>query len=742
MPDLLLFASALNDLWWWIVIIVKVSIALGAVIFVHELGHFLMAKACGVKVEKFMIGFDIGGYKISRRRDETEYGIGILPLGGYVKMFGQDDDPAHIAEQMQKSQVDAASGNAKQVTGPNGEKYYVDRRSYLAKSVPQRMAIISAGVIMNVIFAFIFAVVAYGMGVPYQPCIVSETVPGSPAWRAGIEPGDEIVRLGDRENPTFMQLMGGVTLGDQEHGIPCVVRRAEDDSVVPLTLKPEQEPGKLAMIGVRGPQSLTMSRYIGELEGSAAASARLISPSAEDVQLSERRFQAGDRVVRVGDVPIASYREFVAELARQADEPLQVTVSRPLKERGAGSGEQRAGGGEQGAAQLVRGSPDPAPSDGMSQELTFEVPAQQLRDFGLSMRMGPIEAIQEDSPAEAAGFAVGDVIQMVDGQPIGTDEQGTVTWTPDRLPGLLRTAAVDGREVEITVSRPLESGDENETVTLRVTPRVPQMFYSTIPPGAPQGSEALGIAYRIENEIQAVLPNGPAVDANLAAGDKIAAAKLIYPKDKDGKSIDSETIELGPKNLSWPFLASAVQLAPPQTIVEFTVTRSDAPDGTQALVKPASVEDQFVAVRGFSFEPIEETRTASTFAEQVRYGAEETVDALTMVFRFLQKLGTQVPITMLGGPGTIAVAAGGAASQGLSTLLIFLTMLSANLAVINFLPIPLLDGGHMMFLAYEGVRGRPANEKVVVALHMAGFAFIITLMLFVIGLDIQRWLLT
>ena len=50
-------------------------------IFVHELGHFLVAKACGVKVEKFMIGFDIGGYKLAWRRGETVYGIGILPLG-------------------------------------------------------------------------------------------------------------------------------------------------------------------------------------------------------------------------------------------------------------------------------------------------------------------------------------------------------------------------------------------------------------------------------------------------------------------------------------------------------------------------------------------------------------------------------------------------------------------------------------------------------------------------------------
>src|SRR5215510_13897022 len=114
-----------------IAIILKVAIGLDAVIFVHELGHFLVAKACGVKCEKFMIGFDIGGYKLAWRHGETVYGIGILPLGGYVKMLGQDDDPAHIAEQMQKSQIDANSANAVPITGPDGETYYVDRRSYL-----------------------------------------------------------------------------------------------------------------------------------------------------------------------------------------------------------------------------------------------------------------------------------------------------------------------------------------------------------------------------------------------------------------------------------------------------------------------------------------------------------------------------------------------------------------------------------------------------------------------------------
>src|SRR5688572_13620876 len=132
------------DLAAWgnlLLVIAMVAIGLGFVIFVHELGHFLVAKACGVKCEKFFLGFDVGGYKISHKWGETEYGIGILPLGGYVKMLGQDDNPANIAEQVRESQVAGSTIDAKEITGPDGTKYLVDKRSYLAKSVPQRMAI-------------------------------------------------------------------------------------------------------------------------------------------------------------------------------------------------------------------------------------------------------------------------------------------------------------------------------------------------------------------------------------------------------------------------------------------------------------------------------------------------------------------------------------------------------------------------------------------------------------------------
>ena len=88
----------------------------------------------------------------------------------------------------------------------------------------------------------------------------------------------------------------------------------------------------------------------------------------------------------------------------------------------------------------------------------------------------------------------------------------------------------------------------------------------------------------------------------------------------------------------------------------------------------------------------------------------ETVDAVLQVYSFLRRLGTQISPFALGGPKTIAEAAGGAAYEGVSQLLIFLTLLSANLAVVNFLPIPLLDGGHMVFLILEGLMRRPVSE--------------------------------
>ena len=111
-----------------------------------------------------------------------------------------------------------------------------------------------------------------------------------------------------------------------------------------------------------------------------------------------------------------------------------------------------------------------------------------------------------------------------------------------------------------------------------------------------------------------------------------------------------------------------------------------------------------------------------------------------LVFRILGKLGTQVPLDNLTGPIGIFAMATEAAHEGFWHLLLLLATISANLAVLNFLPIPVLDGGHMVFLAYEGLRGKPASERVQLVLTYAGLIFVLSLFVYTFGLDIRRLL--
>src|SRR4029079_12343648 len=138
--------------------ILKVAFGLGFVIFLHELGHFLLAKWNGVKVEKFSIGF--GPTLLGVRRGETEYVLAAVPLGGFVKMLGESPE-------------DEANKSS-------------DPRAYPNKSVGARMAIISAGVIMNLILGRGCFAYSYGVGMIEVPTRIGSVVPGSPAYEAGV----------------------------------------------------------------------------------------------------------------------------------------------------------------------------------------------------------------------------------------------------------------------------------------------------------------------------------------------------------------------------------------------------------------------------------------------------------------------------------------------------------------------------------------------------------------------------
>lgn len=716
-----------------LVVILEVAIALGMVIFVHELGHFLVAKACGVKCEKFYLGFDIWGWKLGKFRwGETEYGIGILPLGGYVKMLGQEDNPARLREEIQRAKQQALGGTGilpapgealadRQCHPPvdvaAAERALFDPRSYLAKSVPKRMAIISAGVIMNVIFAFLCATIAYPLGVKQIAAGVGLVLPGEAAWRAGLRVGDQIQQINGEKVSRFGDVLKNISLGDNiAEGVPIVVRRSGVPQPLTMTVFPDHK-GLRPTIGVSNPWTSTLnSQWPPTLPGSPAWQA---AP----------KFQGGDRIVKIDDEPIESYVQIHAYLAAHPEKTLKVGIQRPLDKKGSDASEPASDAvGHRDADRPKNAAPPTA--------LTIDVAPNPMRQLGLQMAMGELSAIQTDSPAAKAGLRKGDLIEQVDGEPVGD---------PMTLPERLRRRA--GQTVTLTVRRQ----GTDDPIRIEVPLRRADWYEQPVAEGSPMSVPELGIAYRVLNRVEEVAAGSPAAKAGLRAGDVIAQAIILPPAEETSEKQnvnqlrklfmairqflfgeDQATVQFGPKQKNWPFFMYVLQSLAPGSRVELVLE-----DQRKVTLEPEQSAAWFNPDRGFRFDPEEFTETAHSLGQAVELGWRETAESLTLVLAFLRNLGTQqISPRALGGPGTIAKVAGQAAYEGLPTLLIFLTMLSANLAVLNFLPIPLLDGGHMLFLAWEGIRGKPADERVQMALTYLGFIFIVGLMIWVIGLDV------
>jgi regulator of sigma E protease len=723
----LLAAMDVDSLLWLAKVIPAVVVGLGFVIFVHELGHFAVAKACGVKCPKFYLGFDVPlgeminsrfgrtgnrvlGIPIPRtigkpiKIGETEYGIGILPLGGYVRMLGQDDDPANIEQQLKESQVSGNTPDAKEIVGPDGKTYLIDPRSYMAKSVPQRMAIISAGVVMNVIFAFIFAVIAYKLGVPYNPAIVSRTAPGTPAWQADVRPGDVVAEVAGIKDPSFEDLSGSVMLGDMEGGVPFVIQRGSEK--ISLTLHPKQGKG-LPRVGIAPGASL---RVPIEKDEKFLKALREVDATPN--------LKIGDEVLEVDGQKVADYAALSALFARYPEKTFELTV--------------RSGG--------YPPKDDPfGPLEG-GEMVKITLKPRPTKTLGIVMNLGTVSAVQENSPA-AGKLKAGDFIERI--APTGGSQADAFELDPMTLPDDLRRLAEESGEVELTV-KPAASSESGrqESLSVVIPLRQVQWLEGSLAPleNEPVVATALGVAYNVLSVVDRVTPDGPAAKAGLQSGDVVTKAEFVYPEgydeDKDGKKLDPLTFssELSDRKANWPALMATIQELPDDVQVKLTYKRDDKLQ--DVTLTPVASDGYFLAERHIPFALVERNRIAATWDEAASRGWDQTVSSLGMVYRFLSKLGSQVSVTTLGGPITIAKAAGMSASEGPGRFLLFLTMLSANLAVINFLPIPLLDGGHMVFLAWEGIRGKPAGEKFVATMHMAGFAFIISLMLFVLSLDL------
>jgi regulator of sigma E protease len=189
-------------------------VALGVLVFVHELGHFAVAKKLGVFVQRFSIGF--GPVMFARRRGETEYAVSAIPMGGYVKMLGEEDEEEALAN---------------------------PERAFSTQPLRRRAAIVFAGPAMNFVFAFVaYAVLftAVGVDMPSNEPRVGAVSPGLPAAAAGLREGDRIVMLEGRPVTTWEELSKRIR-ESKGAALRLVVQRDGQEVTIHITPELQQD---------------------------------------------------------------------------------------------------------------------------------------------------------------------------------------------------------------------------------------------------------------------------------------------------------------------------------------------------------------------------------------------------------------------------------------------------------------------------------------------------------------------
>lgn len=714
--------------------IAMVGIGLGLMIFVHELGHFLVAKWCGVKVDVFSIGFGPAIPGMRFKWGETWYKLAVFPLGGYVQMLGQVD----LHEEDDETDDDP--------------------RSYRNKSVWQRMAIISAGVVMNIILGVVcFLTVFLGPGMERWAPVIPAVDSGSPAFIKGVRTGAVIERVGGTEQPYFQDLMREVLAYHVSDTPMPLAFRFKEGPRYEVELKPELNPAAgLPAVGIGFPPRLQLAQKRAvapkwtspTLPGSPAAKAgfafedKIVAstdPDAPD-QLKELPL---DWRVPEGDPNYGQrdYFAFVRRMMRLAGKEVVVRVER-----------------NSGEAAEVR------------------VPPAYHRTLGGAvMAMGEITAIREGSAAEKAGLQiankaeniVGDVIEEVrvvdpDGMTIvyaikESSEPGEkVRWQrldPTRLPDQLRkwadamrSAGAPESQWRVTVvvnrhnspeKKPGEPQFRKEKLELQWDDSWRFDQVRPISRDAPIAVPELGLAYQVRTNV-VFPPADKAGDSQLRAGDVIEEIRFLQIVDHEGNQEEGEWYDLKDEDKldDWAFLHEVIQ-SPNVVRVDLKVKR----DGETISVQIEPREDRTWPrwQRGLILERDTRLQKAGNIFTATTMGISETWHEVSKILLVLRGIVTgKISMRGIGGPVLIAQVAYQAASFDFWKFVVLIGIISINLAIVNFLPIPVLDGGHMVFLLYELIRGKPASEGVRKAATMIGLLLIAALFIFVMYNDITR----
>ncbi|HMA10628.1 MAG TPA: RIP metalloprotease RseP, partial [Steroidobacteraceae bacterium] len=273
--------SVLHTALWFL-------IAISILVVVHEFGHYLAARLAGVKVLRFSLGF--GQPLLSRRfgRDQTEWAVAALPLGGFVKMLDEREGEVPAAE---------------------------SHRSFNRATVWRRIGIVAAGPTANFLLAIVLYWVLLMHGLPALKPLIGEPPAGTPAAQAGLVAGDEIRRVNGVETPSFQDLR----LNLLRAGVAAdtlTLELADGRSVQLDASKLETENLERDVL-----RPLGIVRYDPEIEP-------VIGKVLPDGAAAHAGFQAGDRLIAANGEAVANWQDWVERVRRHPAQPLRIEYER------------------------------------------------------------------------------------------------------------------------------------------------------------------------------------------------------------------------------------------------------------------------------------------------------------------------------------------------------------------------------------------------------------------------------
>lgn len=680
--------------------ILKVVIGFGLVVLVHEFGHFIVAKLSGIKVEAFSIGFH--PILVGIRRIEGGYRIRVLP-----RFFPKENDESGdgslsftIGKKVKAGETEYRIGLipfggfnkmlGQDDTGP--VRASDDPRSYANKPVSTRMAVIAAGVVLNAISAILIFMIVFLVGINRCPAVVGGLVPNSPAARVGLKAGDEIIEIaGKSDNLDFTNVIVAAALSDRNEKVALKVKR-KDGSIKDFALVAEQLQGeKTRGFGIWMPQSLTIAKVsdvntLFERTG-LLAGYQIKSVNGREVQT----YWELEQIVQNALVPAVT---ILAERTDPVSEKVKLIKS-------------QIGLALIPAERKVKSEFDLGHIYSMMPRLRIDAVSTEPPSI-VERLLSLFSGEKKDKDTVAGGeLQSGDIILA-----IGDIENPTYKEMREV------TTEYENRKLPIKVLRVDSNGTEKK-LAVTVTPK-----------RSKDGQVVIGIYL-----IPAFDAEHPVVAKTIAAEGGPAALEiprgaLVTAVDGIGVSNFYEIIAEIRKNLGQRI---SIDYRLDEEIAGNVALNVGA---GKNLVTVRSVFAEYVP-----FELLRRLYKASGPVDAIVIGCKKMIMFIAQTYVSIKCLvsGLVGPRELSGPVGIIAMSYRIAAKQPLVDYAYWFGVISVLIAVFNCLPIPPFDGGHIVLLVIEKVKGSALSERVQGAIAYAGLVFIVALFIYLTFNDILNF---